>query len=135
MAGEGKPPGWLDRAMGDTPRFLRTRVWIAALAYAGGMLLTMAPDVYFGGVWPAQVSVGLLAAIAAAVCFFLIRSFRRVRARLAAAGGLLCWRCGFDLTGTPSPGRCPECGDQFEVASTRARWARTDWGWRTPTKR
>jgi hypothetical protein len=42
----------------------------------------------------------------------------------AFQGVPLCWGCGYDLTATQSPGRCPECGDAFEAASLKERWKR-----------
>jgi rRNA maturation endonuclease Nob1 len=55
----------------------------------------------------------------------LILSYRRFLKRALArrqAGVLMCWNCGYDLGATPSPGRCPECGSDFERIELQERW-------------
>jgi hypothetical protein len=46
----------------------------------------------------------------------------------AAAPGLLCFRCGYDLRGLPPTGNCPECG--FPIGKSKdARLCDADGGW------
>jgi hypothetical protein len=48
---------------------------------------------------------------------------RRFRGVLAAAEGLMCFRCGYDLRGIGPVGACPECGEVFIDTALRERWA------------
>lgn len=40
-------------------------------------------------------------------------------------GRLVCWRCGYDLGDTASPGGCPECSEPFESHKLWMKWATT----------
>jgi hypothetical protein len=48
-----------------------------------------------------------------------------IRRRAERAGYLLCPECSYSLEGVET-GRCPECGDQFEVDVVKRRWSGGD---------
>lgn len=48
---------------------------------------------------------------------------KRVR-RVARLGGRVCFRCGFNLTGLEGKGRCPECGDDYDIQNPRCPGSR-----------
>jgi hypothetical protein len=71
----------------------------------------------------------LLAAAAWVLAFaahFVNRA--RVRRRVRAAEGCLCWECGYDLDalrgGGEAGGACPECGEIFQFTRLRRDWRR-----------
>lgn len=49
---------------------------------------------------------------------------RRFHARLAAHDYRLCCFCGYDLRNIPEYGRCPECGEWYDIRVTREEWIR-----------
>lgn len=48
----------------------------------------------------------------------------RATKRRVLGGDLPCWNCGYDLRATDSPGKCPECGQDFESAALREKWTK-----------
>jgi hypothetical protein len=113
--------------MWGMPPFLARRMVLHALLPGAGMLF-LTPLNWLRLPWlglavylPYCVVVGILA----------IRFNRRLIRRLTAAGYLLCWQCGYDLSATGGAGRCPECGREFQAESLRALWKRHTWIART----
>ena len=49
---------------------------------------------------------------------------RRFRRKLNASGYALCLRCGYRLDGLPAKHKCPECGEEFDVANVKTEWER-----------
>jgi hypothetical protein len=47
---------------------------------------------------------------------------RRFKRELLAADYRVCCFCGYDLRGSPDFGKCPECGEWFDVAVVRTEW-------------
>jgi ribosomal protein S27AE len=53
---------------------------------------------------------------------YMTRWRSRIRRQIVAAGGRVCFRCGYGLTGLDNNGICPECGEAFVLAALRERW-------------
>lgn len=87
--------------------------------------------------WWGYARVGRLlwvAPPAAVVCSRVLMSARRasVVKAVRSAGGRLCTMCGYQLTGLPEHGRCPECASAYDMGQTIRAWA--DFGLSTPNR-
>lgn len=51
-------------------------------------------------------------------------TFRRLKRRVREHGGRLCTACLFPLKGLGDAGTCPECGTDYDIASTIESWKR-----------
>ncbi len=99
------------------PPIRRTLLWLWVLP-----LLALPPGVYLVATGShVLLFVGLLFLSNMAGQVMTAISTVRLRRRLRRAEGLMCMRCGFDLTGLEHVGRCPECGEGFD-AQTPGRW-------------
>ena len=112
------------------PKVIRRLPWAFALAVpvslaigAGAVWIPVAlgrPGA--GGMWG---SVGMPLAIFAPVFVaigFVRMRLVRVRRRVSATGGRCCTACLHDISGLGEAGRCPECGDGFDVQRDQASW-------------
>ncbi|QOJ14118.1 MAG: hypothetical protein HRU75_05500 [Planctomycetia bacterium] len=45
-----------------------------------------------------------------------------IRRAAALADGRLCTHCAYNVTGLPDAGRCPECGNAYDVAADAVLW-------------
>lgn len=108
--------------MWGMPQFLVRRMIIFALLPGAGGLAVIPLN------WLRLPFLGLAVYLpyCALVGFLAVRFNHRLRRRLRAADYLLCWQCGYDLSGTDQQPRCPECGREFDPDSLRSRWKR---GW------
>jgi hypothetical protein len=109
--------------MSQTPRFMRRKLILIALAPATGMLVTQA--VAMAG--PRRVSwiIAALLLYFVYVAIFIVfvrRATARWRKRLADADFRLCFRCGYDISALAPDGVCPECGEAYIGESLRIRW-------------
>lgn len=52
---------------------------------------------------------------------------RRFEKRLRRADYLLCPECGYNLCGTASPSRCPECGRAYDRDEVVTLWKSGEW--------
>jgi predicted RNA-binding Zn-ribbon protein involved in translation (DUF1610 family) len=103
----------------QTPRYASaSALWSrAAVAVVGTGLIVaclgVAPD------WVCPCSI-----VGAILCWFMgAISNHRFARKVQAGEHSLCLRCGYDLRGTSESGVCPECGEPFTLAATRAAWA------------
>jgi len=97
-------------------------------ARAGGMLWLLAAcaaaaaAMYFGhgllGDWVGLVAIALVLG----TCVVVLWRLRRLERRVAATGGRLCPCCHYDMSGGERLGRCPECGEQYDVRELPAMW-------------
>ena len=73
--------------------------------------------------WPPQLAV-IGGYFVLMVIFVLLarRWKRRVRRRLVGTGCRVCFGCGYDLSGLPDDGACPECGEAYLLWALRERW-------------
>ena len=51
-------------------------------------------------------------------------TFRRLKRRVREHGGKLCTACLFPLKGLGDAGTCPECGTDYDIATTIEAWKR-----------
>jgi hypothetical protein len=110
------------------PPFLRKRLILIAVAPGCIALVMQVALTALLPRWPSARWIGM--ALAAVYLLSMIPLVARVRrwrrgieARLAAADGRVCFRCGYDLAalGTDT-GVCPECGEAFVAGALRVRW-------------
>jgi len=52
------------------------------------------------------------------------RRTARIRRAVQAASGRACVACVYNLSGMGDTGACPECGRQFDIATTQRSWQR-----------
>jgi hypothetical protein len=106
---------WLAGAFGVVALMASVMLIPAARAW---VMSALAPTAW-GWVVPLAVFAPILTAV-----LMIARGQRRIARTVRATDGLSCADCLHDLRGTPSPGRCPECGTPFETHALRAMWAR-----------
>lgn len=70
-----------------------------------------------------SVHGAILAILALSITDYRIRR-RRLRRTLDDSGGLACGHCGHSLRMVSESGRCPECGNAFDVARLQGHWHR-----------
>lgn len=71
--------------------------------------------------WWDVAAIVLIAGIVASRVFDAGRA-KRTRDMLAACDYRCCLSCKFDLRGLPESGKCPECGEQYEIEDVRKWW-------------
>lgn len=108
------------------PRVCRRIIlWPYVLIPQACMLVTA------GAIWwevprrtgPSWIIILLLPTLAAAVAL-LVGGNRRaaLRRSVERAAGLVCLDCGFDLSGSPCQGVCPECGVAYDTVAVVDAW-------------
>ena len=108
------------------PPFLRRMLIVVALLPGVGMFVFfMVPQVIFHRqktaiIWMITMPAYFL--YCAVFGLFAYRWKARFRRRLHAARCLLCWHCGYDLSGLGAEGICPECGRTFAATQLQAEW-------------
>ena len=122
-------------AVGDPcgfPRVLmrrrrRTVVYFACAAVATVLLFFVAPlrvDPFARG-----VPLVMQAAMWTAVLILHLALRRREKRFVERVRGLdyrVCPSCGYLLTGLPDSGKCPECGEDYELQKLRDIWRHAD---------
>ena len=108
------------------PPFMRHRLRVfgivAALGWLG-FLIAMVTLSVRPSPWRLIFMGSALMAALLPYARFIARRRCRVRLRLIAARGRMCFRCGYDLCGLGDAGACPECGEAFVLEALRERWA------------
>lgn len=95
-----------------------------ALVLAPVLCLAAAPLLLRSVRWERYVEWGLLALLCAAGLTGALL-FRRLRRSLRRAGGRICLRCGYDLSGQDEEtGICPECGRRYDWDLDALQWNR-----------
>lgn len=103
---------------------LRRRAWVYLAVLWPFVVLVFRGQLYpvFG---PWFRSWGLLVAMLLPVWLAVIvhQRMRKGTARaVVASNGCACVACGFDLSGLPPEGVCPECGSSYTHQELRERW-------------
>ena len=107
-------------------RFVQRARWVSwlglVLAGMGGLMgvrMVILPGANVGELqaW-LMISCGVAGALVCAVTPGLMK--RRFLRKLHASGYALCLACGYRLSGLPPEHRCPECGEDFELANVQA---------------
>ena len=98
-----RPPSWMLR--------VGVRMGLIAASFAGAAVVLAAGSLGYAG-W--AVPAGFLIMVGATgALVYSSRGVTRARTVLERHGYGLCTGCGYDLRTVPSPGACPECGEEF----------------------
>ena len=99
------------------------RSWILFTVYhvlfIGGLIV---PKVVQGRAGWLDYSLIALAVVVVASYPFMRYRFRRRARVLAACDWRQCRWCRFDLRGLADTGRCPECGEEYDIEEVRKWW-------------
>lgn len=91
------------------------------------LLIDMLARLSQRGVIPDWTFLAVLCTTALAVVSSGLIARGRLRGRVAATRGLVCWHCGYDLSASPPKGQCPECGSPYTWKELRRLWRQADW--------
>ena len=106
--------------MKATPRAMHwASMWV--------MLMFLASPLQLYGAWSGTprltwLSLVVQSALAGAGLGICIVKSRRIVRAVRVAGGRLCLRCGFDVSGLPTEGVCPECGVAYSHGESIRKW-------------
>lgn len=121
----------------DLPTALRVWLGAARLRMLFGcslaaVVVTIVDGVLPGGAFRTDVQVsalhrlgaGSLLAAGSGGIFFAFRRAGAILRRLTDAKFRLCLTCGYQLTGLPPIGVCPECGESYVIEYVQSCWQR-----------
>lgn len=111
-----------------TPRVMRRATkGLIVVALFSLVALELSPII---GHVSGNVSKCVVVASAGLALVYAILGFARYRARWRKRASkyqdLLCLNCGYCLKGLGEVGRCPECGQCFDVTEVKATWRDLD---------
>ncbi|MHC4947809.1 MAG: hypothetical protein ACYTG1_06055 [Planctomycetota bacterium] len=103
-----------------TANLEKTSVGVAA----GGVATMLVAGHFFGGLaeWSDALMPFLSIASLVGGLGLFVYAWRRRRRILGENDLRVCGRCLQVLRGLPDRGRCPECGDDYEIEAVRAAW-------------
>ncbi len=103
----------------DWPRWRTWVVWSSAAALV--VIATLfALNMY--GLVPSSVTIALAILFSVPPIVTAVSVVVAMRRRIAAAGYRLCLRCHYPLDPNEEQGRCPECGDAYDLSDVERKW-------------
>ncbi len=103
----------------DWPRWRTYIVWSSAAALVVIATL-LALNMY--GLVPSSVTIAVAILLSVPPIVITVSVVVAMRRRIAAAGYRLCLRCYYPLDPNEPQGRCPECGDAYELSDVERKW-------------
>ncbi len=103
----------------DWPRWREWIIWSSAAALVVvATLLTL--NMY--GLVPSSVTIALAILFSVPPTVIAVGVVVAMRRRIAAARYRLCLGCHYPLDPNEKEGRCPECGDAYELSDVERQW-------------
>jgi hypothetical protein len=101
--------------------FASSGAWLLATACIGSIGPALGLVDYAFMTQPWTVFYGTSALIQVIVGLYLLFSGRWLADRIVPSNRPYCHECGYDLSGSPAEGACPECGTAYRRAAETTR--------------
>ena len=98
------------------------RAWIIWSSAASLMAVATLLGLNIYGLLPSSATIALAILFSVPPTAIAIGVVLVMRRRIAAARHRLCLRCHYPLDPNSQHGRCPECGDAYELSDVERKW-------------
>ncbi len=100
----------------------RWRTWINWSSAAAFVVIATLLGLNMYGLVPSSVTIALAILFSVPPTVIAVSVVVAMRRRIAAARYRLCLRCHYPLDPNEQHGRCPECGDAYELSEVERKW-------------